>query len=69
MKNELAHTTIYKIFKIVDSCINEEQLRNCNNISNSYARLIKNRGVTNPEVIKHMISTRIRNRENEILHL
>jgi hypothetical protein len=57
---------ISKIFKIIDSCTNSDQLDSCKKITNFYIDLIKKQGVVNPELARNTLNIKIQERRNEI---
>jgi hypothetical protein len=57
---------IKKIFKIIDSCINIEQLNSCKTIVNLYIQRISKQGVVNYEQVNHVLHIRINEKKEEL---
>lgn len=57
---------IKKVFRIIDSCINLEQLDSCKNIAESYTNLISRKNVVNYEKVREVIYIKINERKEEI---
>lgn len=57
---------IKKVFRIIDSCINLEQLDSCKNIAESYTNLISRKNVVNYEKVREVLYIKINERKEEI---
>jgi hypothetical protein len=58
--------SIKKIFRIIDSCTNFEQLNTCKNIASLYAKLAYSNGVVNPEAITNALNIHINEKREEM---
>lgn len=61
--------SIKKIFKIIDSCTNIEQLNTCKNIADLYTKMSSFNGVINYESIRETLYDRINSKRNEIEYI
>lgn len=59
MRNELKIVSIKKIFSIIDSCTNSNQLKTCERLANNYTKLAEEKGVVNSEIIKESLDIKI----------
>lgn len=66
MKNKYGLTPIKIVFKIIDSCINEKQLKSCIKLSEHYTQMIKKKGVINSEIILEKLIIRINEKRQEL---
>lgn len=57
---------IKKIFRIIDSCINEKQLKTCEKLTEFYIQLIKRKGVINISLVKEILFIRIKEKKEEL---
>ena len=57
---------IKKIFKIIDSCTNVEQLHTCKNIADLYTNLSSTQGVVNYEKIRETLYVKINEKKEEL---
>lgn len=66
MEDSLDIAPISKVFEVIDSCINENQLDTCRKMAVYYARLAKEKGVVNPEVVKQTLDLKIEEKRTEL---
>ena len=57
---------IKKIFSIINSCYNENQLRSCVKLANNYTRLVQRSGVVNYGLVRETLLIKIKERMNEL---
>ncbi|HRT03641.1 MAG TPA: hypothetical protein P5513_06860 [Candidatus Diapherotrites archaeon] len=69
MKEILDLAPITKVFKIIDSCTNHEQLKTCEKLANAYTKLAKEKGIINFNDVKKALYIRIREREEELNYI
>jgi hypothetical protein len=58
--------SIKKVFKIIDSCINQEQLKTCEKLADYYTEIAKSKGVINPSLIKEVLYIHINEKREEL---
>jgi hypothetical protein len=58
-------TPIKKIFNIIDSCVNLEQLKTCKNVVDLYIRLIS-KHVINHEIAREVLYIKINEKKEEM---
>jgi len=58
--------SIKKIFKIIDSCIDINQLKNCKKIADLYTNIAYSKGVVNYELIREVLYIRINEKLEEM---
>jgi hypothetical protein len=68
-KNTLELIPISQVFSIIDSCINENQLETCKQLSKFYTQLAKEKGVINPRDIKTNIDIKIEEKRTELEYI
>ena len=56
---------IRKVFSIIDSCTNEDQLESCENIAHHYTQMAIRKGIVNPELISEMLEIKIKEKRSE----
>jgi len=69
MKETLDLAPITKVFKIIDSCTNHEQLKTCEKLANAYTKLAKEKGIINFNDVKKALYIRIWEREEELKYI
>ena len=57
---------IKKIFKIIDSCTNFQQLETCKKVSNLYTKQASSQGVINTELVKEVLFIKINEKKEEL---
>ncbi|HPC12676.1 MAG TPA: hypothetical protein PKX33_02060 [Candidatus Paceibacterota bacterium] len=57
---------IKKVFSIIDSCTNSDQLAGCMRLATAYTKLVESKGVINPELVKETLNIRIEEKREEI---
>lgn len=57
---------IKKVFSIIDSCTNVDQLAGCKKLASAYTKLVISKGVINPELVKETLDIRIQERQEEL---
>lgn len=69
MRDQLEIAPIKKVFRIIDSCTNGDQLKNCEKIANNYTELAKERGVINFNKVKETLNIKIQEKEDELEYI
>ena len=69
MAHELDIVPISKIFSIIDSCINQEQLKTCRQLAIYYTRMAKEKGVVNTKDIKRTLNIKIEEKSSELEYI
>ena len=57
---------IRKVFRIINSCVNEKQLRTCEKLSDFYVDMIKRKGVVNSFLVKEVLYIKINEKREEL---
>ncbi len=57
---------IKKVFSIIDSCTNVDQLAGCKKLASAYTKLVTSKGVINPELVQETLDIRIQERQEEL---
>jgi hypothetical protein len=57
---------IKKVFSIIDSCTNVDQLAGCKKLATAYTKLVTSKGVINPELVQETLDIRIKERQEEL---
>ncbi|NMC61323.1 MAG: hypothetical protein GYA51_18370 [Candidatus Methanofastidiosa archaeon] len=57
---------IRKVFNIIDSCENSQQLRTCMKLADYYTQMVKEKGVVNHSLVKETIYIRINEKKEEL---
>lgn len=60
---------ITKVFKIIDSCINSNQLKTCKELANIYTNLVRKKGVINFGDVKETLDIKILEKEIELEYI
>jgi hypothetical protein len=66
MEEALELVPITKVFSIIDSCINHNQLKTCEKLADVYTQLVKEKGVVNFRDVKHVLEIKIEERREEL---
>lgn len=66
MEEDLKIAPITKVFSIIDSCINMNQLKTCIKIADMYTDIAKRKGVINFNDVKTNIFIKILEKEQEL---
>ena len=69
MKDNLNLAPITKVFSIIDSCINANQLKTCEKLANAYTKLAKEKGVVNFKDVKESLNRKIKEKEEELKYI
>jgi len=69
MANQLDIVPITKVFSIIDSCTNEDQLKTCERIAVAYTQLAKEKGVVNFKQVKKILDRKIHEKEAELEYI
>jgi len=64
--NEIKIVPIKRVFKIIDSCTNEKQLKTCEKLADLYTQMIKKKGVINPTLVQETLYIRINEKKEEL---
>jgi hypothetical protein len=57
---------IKKVFSIIDSCTNVDQLAGCKKLATAYTKLVTSKGVINPELVQETLDIKIKERQEEL---
>lgn len=57
---------IKKVFSIIDSCTNVDQLAGCKKLATAYTKLVTSKGVINPELVDETLQIRINEKREEL---
>lgn len=57
---------IKKVFSIIDSCTNVDQLNGCKKLASAYTKLVTSKGVINPELVDETLQIRINEKREEL---
>jgi len=57
---------IKKVFSIIDSCTNVDQLEGCKRLASAYTKLVTSKGVINPELVDETLRIKIKEKEEEL---
>jgi hypothetical protein len=66
MKNQLPIAPISKVFSIIDSCTNVEQLQGCKKLAMAYTTLAKTYGVINFDLVDETLKIKLQEKQEEI---
>jgi hypothetical protein len=66
MKNSLDIVPITKVFSIIDSCINAEQIEGCAKLAVAYTNLAKSKGVINSDLIAETLHIKLQEKIEEL---
>ncbi len=69
MENSQDLAPITKVFSIIDSCINSDQLKICKKLADAYTKLAREKGVVNFNAVKQVLEIRIKEREEELKYI
>jgi len=69
MEQTLELVPIRKVFNIIDSCINENQLKTCEKLADVYTKLAREKGVVNFEDVKKTLNMRIQEKREEMKYI
>lgn len=58
--------SIKKVFKIIDSCVNQAQLKTCEKLADLYTEFVKSKGVINSSLVKEVLYIRINEKREEL---
>lgn len=57
---------IKRVFNIIDSCTNVDQLEGCTRLASAYTKLAKSKGVINSEVVNQTLNIKIEEKREEL---
>jgi hypothetical protein len=57
---------IKKVFSIIDSCTNLDQLEGCKKLASAYTKLIISKGVINSELVQETLTIKIQEKQEEL---
>jgi hypothetical protein len=57
---------IKKVFSIIDSCTNVDQLAGCKKLASAYTKLVTSKGVVNPELVDETLQIKINEKREEL---
>jgi hypothetical protein len=57
---------IKKVFSIIDSCTNIDQLEGCKRLASAYTKLVTSKGVINPELVDETLQIKIKEKQEEL---
>jgi len=57
---------IKKVFSIIDSCTNTDQLAGCKKLASAYKKLVTSKGVVNPELVQETLDIKIQEKQEEL---
>jgi hypothetical protein len=57
---------IKKVFGIIDSCTNLDQLEGCKRLASAYTKLVILKGVINPELVDETLKIKIKEKQEEL---
>ena len=57
---------IKKVFSIIDSCTNTDQLEGCKRLALAYTKLVASKGVINPELVEKTLLIRIKEKQEKL---
>ena len=67
MRNEnIPLVPISKVFSIIDSCTNTDQLEGCKRLASAYTTLVKSKGVINSHLVDETLQIRLQEKKEEI---
>jgi hypothetical protein len=66
MKNLVPLVPISKVFSIIDSCTNTEQLAGCKRLATAYTSLVKSKGVINSDLVDETLQIKLQEKREEI---
>ena len=69
MKKQLELAPIKKVFSIINSCTNINQVQTCKKLVESYTQLAKEKGVVNFKDIKKTLNIKIKEKETELEYI
>jgi hypothetical protein len=69
MKKPEELAPISKVFNIIDSCINANQLHTCERLAEAYTKLVKEKGVVNFGLVKHVLDIKIKEKAEELQYI
>ena len=69
MVNELDIVPISKVFSIINSCVNQSQLKTCRQLAIYYTQLAKEKGVVNSKAVKKVLDIKIKEKSNELEYI
>ena len=64
--NKLELAPVKEVLGLIDSCINEGQLKICDRLKEVYSEKAKSKGLVNPEDLERELSIRIEEKREEI---
>jgi len=69
MEETLSLAPITRVFSIIDSCTNSNQLKTCEKLADAYTKLAKEKGVVNFKDVRHVLDIKIKEREEELRYI
>jgi hypothetical protein len=69
MEKTLDLAPITRVFSIIDSCINSNQLKTCEKLADAYTKLAREKGVVNFNDVKQVLEIRIKEKEEELRYI
>lgn len=69
MENQLDIVPIKKVFSIIDSCTNSNQLKTCEKLADIYTELAKEKGVINFKTVKETLNIKLQEKEDELEYI
>jgi len=69
MENKLELVPIKRVFGIIDSCTNANQLKTCERLVKGYTELAREKGVVNFKDVKKTLNRKIREKEDELEYI
>jgi hypothetical protein len=57
---------IKKVFNIIDSCTNSEQLEGCKRLASAYTKLVISKGIINSELVDKTLKIKIQEKKEEL---
>ena len=66
MSEDITIVPISKVFSIIDSCINMDQLNGCKKLASAYTNMVKHYGVINFDLVEETIQIKLKEKQEEI---
>ena len=66
MRNSVPLVPISKVFSIIDSCTNTDQLEGCRRLADAYTILVKSKGVINFDLVDETLKIKLQEKQEEI---
>ena len=66
IKNNVPLVPISKVFSIIDSCTNADQLEGCKRLADAYTTMVKSKGVINFDLVDETLKIKLQEKQEEI---